>query len=82
MAFQSRVVLWYVHVNKKLDGWQEKRKVIHQATALLHVRPHEPAMNEPSRGRRTEAIKPSFKQVSQTQAFQNQNSHRNSFFLC
>lgn len=82
MAFQSRVVLRYVQVNKKLDGWQEKKKVIHEATELLHVRPHEPVADEPSRGRSTEAIKPDFKQVSQTQVVQNRNSHRILVLSC
>lgn len=55
MAFQSRTVLWYVQVTKKLDIWQEKNeKAVHQAVALLHIRPHEPVMAQPNRGRRTE----------------------------
>ena len=85
MAFQSRAVLWYVQVTKKLDGWQEKKK--RQCTEQQHCCTPD-LMNQrrlnPAEVGEQRQVKPSFKWISKTQAFQNQKSHRNlfSFFPC
>lgn len=76
MAFQSRAVFSSVWVTKKLDGWQGKKKGNAQSSSM-----NQPWLNPAEAGEQRQ-VKPGFKEISQTPAFQNQKSHKNlySFF--
>lgn len=82
MAFQSRVVLQYVQVTKKMNKWQEKKKAWRISVAAhMTSQTSDGSTQQRQENRGTQSLVSS---GFPKQAFQNKKKHRNlfSFFPC